>query len=408
MISAINNSTGVRGITFAKAHINDDIIDIEYGARINNYNTDSYCTGNSYGYFRQYYAPSMINLGLVFIHDISNRFNLFYCVTKEEGNDGFISGEKLAGVFESSLQRTSIDTFWEIVKLGYTTKSKIESISKDFNIINIGEDESNILYSILKQKDYPRANGSLLLRSSSIDCIERFTKKGGSKKYYMDFCFNMFNEFRTQDNIVNYHWFLFYISEIWQYNTTSVLREVVMCLNNSVDEWNKIDDVIENCSRKIIGRINNYKDEWTLGDVLSSIYGRANSGYNYDRNDIYTHVMSLLHLYIDNNQYVENINKTLNTLCDMNVFHVGKFFEYITDSLTISFSAFLSDFLRNKIIFCHYKVATRKQYYEKEHKDTHMFIIENNKMSALQQLNETTNEPRYSTMIQFLIDLKKI
>lgn len=395
--ATLEDPTGVPGINYALACKEKGVeIDLHKDIYNDDGTTEHTYWANPGGILAQYYIASLIDMGIVGRNEVDgNLFNI-----SKEGD--FITGKKLADVFEQSVSNSSL-TFLELLNSHRPIDfSELEPLKRDFDMkVFHNKEEQQLLIEFLLQNDYPRLviNNSSH-RSTTIKFVLEHLSKTAQELSGQSFSKHIYDNYVLNCSDITYWgWYAYYLDDQWQYWATKIFCEV---LNRLKDKGVTGPSV---CAEEFAVEVTT--------EVVSSMHGEGLSLRQFierltdvNTSDQITEAFtSLFLLYKSNVQHIDSssINYQKLNLKDENFCDFERLINrWIDDNV----EDFIKHYIIEEIVYKHYRVSLRKLH--QTGLATQKFIIEDGRLRYIDGWFSTFTSPRIDTLKQFLRDLELI
>lgn len=387
-----SDHSGIPGINFAAEKVDSgvDYFSLKEGADIG-LGKNTYWA-NSGGILRQYYAASLVEMGLI---GQNEKYTSIYNITKGEG---YISGLMLADRFAESIGSEG-DSFLEIMQRGSVTKNELIRLQKVFRMkhLDAGNKERATLQRMLLQDDSPIQIGSSTHRRKTIMYILEYLYRSKCRLTAIGFSRYMYDTYFNTDDLTAWGWYAYYLDNNWQYQFTQIFHDILVRLKLGDRQWIKVEDVSDEMIRKVISDFN-INPDLTLKEF---IYSLDDIKRNYETAEA---IRNLMTYFRDN---ISKLSESKMHYQELGI-HSENFCDFLksVDANEESKGCKYLKKLIEDIIYRHYRVSFRKML--QTQKSTQKFALENGCLRFIDNWDATNTSPRIDTMRNFLIDLNII
>lgn len=352
---------------------------------------------NQWGIFAQYYVQSMVDMGL--IHAIPN----------EEGKASSMynsteTGKDLGHIFEQSIGNAQAKAFWDIIHRNEVSRTELELMREPFNMLLPSPitTERQILIDLLTGADYPNDEILTHYRAETIMYVLEWIEQHHPKTIKdMEFVEYIYDRFLDEDSPASslWGWYAYAVNEDWQYQSSKVLTALLQdYLGKAGYPWLNTDTVVNDMAIEVCTNFGLAPDT-TLGTVISQF----SAGVPQDMDKVSVAIATLLHNYHINKNTTKNLEPlrmAFHNLTDDNFFTFMGKVERMESSTLMDF---LRYFIKEEIIYRHYKEAFRKQKMTRI--ATQKFAMESGCIRYLSDIDYSHSSPRLATLFGFLEDL---
>lgn len=395
LLALINHDRmGIPGVTYAN---NEYAKEMSVFSLIEGTEGKTQYWKNKGGIFGQYYVQSMVDMGLVHaIPDKEGKASSMYNSTEK--------GKELGKIFEQSIGSAQAKAFWDIIERNEVSKTEIEQMREPFNILQPSPitTERQFLINLLIGADYPSDEISTHYRAETImyvlEWIEHYHPTAIKDMEFVEYIYKRFLDENTPASSL-WGWYAYAVNEDWQYQCSKVLTALLHdYLGKAGYPWLNTDAVVNDMAIDVCKNFELTPDT-TLGAVISLF----SAGVPQDMDIISVAVATLLHNYHINKSTtkdLEPLKMAFHNLTDDNFFtFMGK----VERMESTTLMEFLRYFIKEEIIYRHYKEAFRKQKMTKI--ATQKFAMESGCIRYLADIDYSHSSPRLATLFGFLEDL---
>lgn len=396
---------GIPGITFAINIRNKGVtvFDLHAGTYNSQGNTqkDTYWA-NAGGVLRQYYSSSLKDIAIL---KENNEKNSILNISKE---DSLISGSLLAEAFAQNIGEDG-PKFLKIVQKGYVSSEELRSLESSFNMRKFPQksNERELIIKLLLQKDYPASESKFCYRRSTIYHYLKFLSQDKTKESFTRYMYESFLKGESDDDCV-LGWYRYYLNDNWQYQSSVIFVALLNQLSTNPD-WQDATIAAKELASSIIKDLGDKYKFTYLKEVCISIE-KIDIESNPQRGNLDTEaapaLLNLLMMYNTNKNVRNRRPDYREAFPRAENFDFYTFMDEIDKSLERNFYDWLKDYILEKIIYRHYKVALRK--YLQTGIASQKFIYENGLIRFLNGSEATHTAPRIDTLNDFLSDLELI
>ena len=396
---------GIPGITFAINTRNKGVtvFDLHAGTYNSQGNTqkDTYWA-NAGGVLRQYYSSSLKDIAIL---KENNEKNSILNISKE---GSLISGSLLAEAFAQNIGEDG-PKFLKIVQKGYVSSEELRSLESSFNMRKFPQksNERELIIKLLLQKDYPASESKFCYIRSTIYHYLKFLSQDKTKESFTRYMYESFLKGESDDDCV-LGWYRYYLNDNWQYQSSVIFVELLNQLSTNPD-WQDATIVAKELASSIIKDLGDKYKFTSLKEVCISIE-KIDIESNLQRGNLDTEaapaLLNLLMMYNTNKNVRNRRPDYRDAFPKAENFDFYTFMDEIDKSLERNFYDWLKDYILEKIIYRHYKVALRK--YLQTGIASQKFIYENGLIRFLNGSEATHTAPRIDTLNDFLSDLELI
>ena len=229
LLAAMNNWTGVSGVTEAKIHYNDidNSFSLTQGTGEDKGSTENTYWKHPRGIFGQNYTSSMSisQMGLVG-ESIEN--SKIYIRTNFDVEDR-ISGLKLAKAFHQNIGDDAAQIFISAVKAGEVSRNALEVLSKSFTMLSVPIDtlEHKLLWKILVGPDLPLESSATFYRKETIQWITVLIERGDqmlTDRMFASFAYHNKGYPNTNYDETMELWYYYQLEQYWHMVCTGGLH----------------------------------------------------------------------------------------------------------------------------------------------------------------------------------------
>ncbi len=369
-------ATNIVGRDYVSKPSDDIVFDIAKGA--DNPNSNSYWKYTS-GALGQYYAGSLVSLGLIEISD------KYFCITD--------AGRKLAVAYCNSTDNCDREDFLKIIKVGSIDCSQ-NNLCKSLyiNLISRDSEEWEVLNHILfSNKDNKREETRVLFQKALID--------GCSVSSFPLFVYQKAES--TIDSLdiksAEFGWIYYYLNEAIHYSLSTIFW---MFLSN-IDKPCPVDSYIERIVNKVSG-INIDISQSDIPQLLDKVKSCIKDGASYQAIDMAIALINKIDAYIQPHR--EKIDYFENHYCLKQ--QSGHILESLDTYSKRAIGLKKVDYIRmiiKSIATTHTTVAYRKM--GKGDGNLQKFMIEDGVIYRVETVFPQHTSPRLGTLYNFLLDL---
>lgn len=358
---------------------------------------------NAGGIFGQYYVQSMVDIGLVHsIPDKEGRPTAMYNSTER--------GKKLSNIFEQSIGHESSNLFFVIMQRNEASREEIEQMREPFDMLCpcSATTERKYLTDLLIGADYPDNESSSHYRAETIKYVlEWIDNEHPSSIKDMDFVEYIYTKFHSrkqQDTPPSlWGWYAYAVNEDWQYQSSIVFTALLDKYLNKHEgcPWMRTDDVVNNMANAVCEDFA-LKPNVALREAIMLCSEAVPKGMD----EMPTAIATLLHNYHRNKSTAKNLEPLRMAFHNLTTDNVFTFMGKVELMENATLFEFLRYFIKEEIIYRHYKEAFRKQ--SATGIATQKFAMESGCIRYLSDIDYSHSSPRLTTLFGFLEDLRII
>lgn len=391
-------SSGIPGINYAMSHSSGDMFDLLEGARF----TDGYWA-NKGGALMQYYAASLINLGIL----KPNQENQYiFNISKE---DGFISGQCLAAAFRKSVGEEAASCFLQAVRNQSISLKDVQSLVPSFNMTSVEDpEERSLLIEMLLQNDvpYPEAGIDSSYRKDTLKYYLQYYKdqyvQGANHSIkYPEYLYNLFKAGDREPSVMA--WSAYHLNDYWQYYVSEIFSDLLYRLQiNHAGRWVSINAISEEIADDVCGKFYGTEETTTLRQAIRKLELGLELPKTGKR-DSMSAFIGLLDMYNSLVFSSEDRDTYKRLFPNARVNDFFMFCDTLDKNMDKDIRKFVIDFVRRDVIYRHYNVSIRKYYATGV--SSNKFALEDGYIRFMDQVDASHASPRLQNFQAFLTDL---
>lgn len=350
-----------------------------------------------WGIFGQYYVQSMVDMGL--IHSIPSKegkASSMYNSTEK--------GKELGNIFEQSIGSAQSKAFWSIIQRNEVSRAELEQMREPFNMLLPSPitTERQFLIDLLTGADYPNEEVPTHYRAETIMYVLEWIEQHHPKTIKdMEFVEYIYKRFLDEDAPAPslWGWYAYAVNEDWQYQSSKVLTALLHdYLGKAGYPWLHTDTVVEDMANEVCKNFGLAPDT-ILGEVINLF----STDVPQDMDKVSVAIASLLHNYRINKNTTKNLEPLKMAFHNLTNDNFFTFMGKVERLESATLMDFLRHFIKEEIIYRHYKEAFRKQKMTKI--ATQKFAMESGCIRYLSDIDYSHSSPRLATLFGFLEDL---